>query len=636
MNIEKIIKNNTIEKEYVIVREMEDLITDIYKSKPDTDIIDDEKFMLYKIKPDDFNIKIHSTIDELIDRTLLPNFLLDIYDDLVFYGSKIRSCLVDSKQNNIEINKEIKWELFISTYIEIDDIDQKFLSAGYEKSETQYYKIHNSIIINFIVNKFKSAGEILLYNPYLTRFGIYRNEFICTAMFIIEYNLNIKHINSKKFDPKFGTEIDLFYLNKKTSKPKSTIFDLIKQKDYEGIVNLTEYNFNITFEDLTPIEFALKLYKQEECEIISNQLKLIIHELLRHVKFFRLPGFYAELIKLYEVDSEMYDILTNDEYKKIRTNIKPYKSITELNYSLLQFYIDQDNDTDFYKYIKLYTKKIDSHLVEYIYESNPKKIIITGIQKNYFNQSNIYKIILFSQDLEYIDLIEFDINIAMNYIDKIIENCLLRSFYFLYKKDQSILTFKNEDGYSILHNISQKNKFQEMIKLILTLNIDVLKIKNNDGLTPILYHCQQENYLIVQNIIDFINEKNKSLDKNKSLFDVDSNGNTILHLLSRSDKNLKLIKTFIYEHLELLDQVNNLNETAILVAAKNSAENILFFLKSLDANLSICDQYGNSIYHYICLNAIVLGSVIENKPNIFGYTPADYCEISAKYYYFLD
>jgi ankyrin repeat protein len=78
-----------------------------------------------------------------------------------------------------------------------------------------------------------------------------------------------------------------------------------------------------------------------------------------------------------------------------------------------------------------------------------------------------------------------------------------------------------------------------------------------------------------------------------------------------------------------------MNETPILIACKFGCEDIYFLLKSLNADLSIIDYYGNSVYHYICLNSLVIGSVIENKPNIFGYTPEDYCNISPSYYAFV-
>ena len=62
-----------------------------------------------------------------------------------------------------------------------------------------------------------------------------------------------------------------------------------------------KYKLDLTLNGLTPIEYAMKLYKSEECDIISHQLKLIIYELLDKVKFLRLPAFYANIIQLYEI-----------------------------------------------------------------------------------------------------------------------------------------------------------------------------------------------------------------------------------------------------------------------------------------------------------------------------------------------
>ena len=60
MNIEKIIKNNKIEKEYQIVKEMEDMIQNIYKNNVDTDILDDEKLLLYRVSENNnFNLKFY-------------------------------------------------------------------------------------------------------------------------------------------------------------------------------------------------------------------------------------------------------------------------------------------------------------------------------------------------------------------------------------------------------------------------------------------------------------------------------------------------------------------------------------------------------------------------------------------------
>ena len=619
MNIEKIIKNNKIEKEYLIVKEMEDMIQNIYKTNVDTDILDDEKLLLYRINENNiFNIVIYKTPNELLSNIELPNFLQEIYSNLIFYGSYIRTALIES-------NNEKNLELFISSYISIDNLDEKFISNGFEKSETGFYKKHSNLIIHFISNRFKSIGEVLLFNPYLTRFGIHNNDFIVSSMFIIEYNRNLKHINIKKLDPKFSTEIDLFHLKKKLEKKSDSIFDLIMKKDFSSFSDLLGFKLDDTKDGLTPIEFAIKLYKSEECDIISYQLKLIIYELLDKIKFVRQPGFYAEMIKLYEKDSKLYEILIG---KLDLSKFNNITTITELNYNLLQHYISIDDVDTFYSYLKLYVKKIDSKLIQLLYEKNPKKIITDGIKKKYFSLNNIYKLILYTQDLEYFDLIDFDMNIACNYVEDIIKNGLIRSFYFLFKQDKNIIQFKDSDGNTILHTIQDEGLYSDMIKLIITLDSSILFIVNDRGDTPLIYNAKQKKLKIVESII-------KNYSKPDLFEQINNDSDTIIHLLSNNNDNIKLIKMFIYDNLHLIDKVNNTNETPILIACKFGCEDIYFLLKSLNADLSIIDYYGNSVYHYICLNSMVIGSVIENKPNIFGYTPEDYCDISPSYYAFV-
>jgi len=642
MNIEKIIKNNKIEKEYGIVKEMEDMIQNIYKTNIDTDILDDEKLLLYRINSNNnFNICLYKTPQEILDGIILPDFLQEIYSDLIFYGSYVRTALINNKEN--QINEATNLELFISTYKIIDNLDEKFFSNSFEKSETGYYKKSGDIVIHFISTRFKSIGEVLLFNPYLTRFAIHRDEFIVSSMFIIEYNRNIKHINTRKLDPKFSTEIDLFHLKKKLEKKSETIFDLIARKDSIVIENLMKYKLDSTLNGLTPIEFALQLYKNEECDIISHQLKLIIYELLDKVKFLRLPAFYADIIRLNEKDPKMYEILTTDEYQNIADKVNGgtngvnggtngvnggTNGVSDLNYKLLEYYISIDDSDTFYLYLRLYVKKIDSIIIKILCNYNPKKIITEGIKKKCFNLNNIYKLILFTQDLEYCELIDFDVNIALNYIEEIVNRCLLRTFFYLFKQDSTIIQFKNSNGNTLLHRITESGSYCDMIKLIITLDPTILSMINDDGDTPLIFHIKQKNYKIVEFII-------KNYSKSELFEQRDNQLNIILHLLCNSNDNIKLIKMFIYDNLHLIDKVNNTNETPILIATKSGAEDIYFLLKSLNADITIVDDYGNSVYHYICLNSIVIGSVIENKPNIFGYTPEDYCDISTKYYAFV-
>ena len=85
---------------------------------------------------------------------------------------------------------------------------------------------------------------------------------------------------------------------------------------------------------------------------------------------------------------------------------------------------------------------------------------------------------------------------------------------------------------------------------------------------------------------------------------------------------------------DIINYQNKQYETPLIICAKASQENNLYFLRSINADMNLVDINGNSIYHYICLNELCIGMDIENKENIFGYKPSDYCKISTNYYYF--
>jgi ankyrin repeat protein len=239
-----------------------------------------------------------------------------------------------------------------------------------------------------------------------------------------------------------------------------------------------------------------------------------------------------------------------------------------------------------------------------------------------------------SQQLNYFNLIKFDINIAFNFIDKIIKKCLIKSFYYLYKQDKTIINLVNENNMTLMHQIEfseKKEVIEDMIKLLITLDETILNKKNNEGETPLLYHAKN-NVDICSILIKIIKEKNMT----KLFYDKTNNNDTILHILSSSNLNLKLIKEIIYDNMDLLNEINKHNETAILISCINSAEDIYYLLNGIGADITLCDKYENSIEHYICLNEMCIGMAMQNKENIFGYTPLDYCKISPSYYYFIN
>jgi hypothetical protein len=626
INIEKIIKNNKIEKEYNVIKDMEDKLTEIYQKNNDTDFMEENKLgLMYEIDDNKYLIKIHKNINDVLKYFNLDENII-INNNFVFTGATIRAVLTEKET--------YRKELFISSINNIDwstvikDLDK------YEQLDNVYFKKDKNYVINLCKKKYISPSEILLNGPYIKRFGYYNNKFYGSSMFIIEYNLKIKHMISNFIDPVFKKELDLFDLDYPNKKDKKDIFDIIDEKDYEFLVDLTSYDVNKTKNNLTCIEYAIKLYIEEECDIIQQQLKLIIFELLKNIKFIRNPGFYAELIKLDKYSIEMYEILINPDYIKLRKEINSFKSIDELNISILNYYIKNDMVDEFYLYIKLLYKKPSSEIFKNIIELNPKKIITEGINKNYFSEYNIYKIVLLSQNLNYINNFNFNINIAINFIDKIIKNCLTKSFYYLYKQDNSIINSIDSNNRSLLHQIqiSENEKLiEDMIRLIITLDENILTKTDISNNTPLLYHAINKNYKIVEILVKIIKEKNLTeLFKYKN-----NNGDTILHILTKSNENLKLIKKIIYDNIYLLNQTNNNNETPILLSCKNCAEDIYYLLKGLGADLNIIDIYGNLPDHYICLNEICIGMAIHNKENYFGFTPSDYCKISKKYYYFI-
>ena len=633
INIEKIIKNNRISKEYNVIKDMEDKLVEIYQKNNDADFLEENKMgLLYEIENDKYSIKIHKDIQEILTQFKLDENILNSKENFVFTGSAIRSVLSpkDSYRKELFIYSinNVNWNNIIK------NLD------SYEQLDNVYFKNNKNYVINLVKKPYISPSEVILNGPYINRFGLYNNVFYATPMFIFEYSIKIKYMKDDFIDPIFKKHVDLFDLEYPDSKIQDDIFNIIDKKDYESLMHLTSYDLNKTKNNLTCIEYAIDLYIKEECEIIQQQLKLIIYELLKHVKFQRNPGFYAELLKLDNYDLEMYEILINPEYLKLRQEIEPFKSIDELNLSILNYYILNDMVNEFYLYIKILCKKPSSDIFKKIIEVNPAKIINEGVKKKYFSEYNIYKIILLSQNLNYINLIKFDINIAMNFLDKIIKQCLTKSFYYLYKHDSTIINSVDSENRTLLHQITESDIKQneegvkgveDMIRLLITLDENLLSKRDIDNNTPLLYHALNNNYKICEILIKIIKEKNL----NKVFMDENNNKDTIIHILTKNNLNLKLIKLIIYDNIELLNKKNINNETPILISCKNSAEDIYYLLKGIVADLEITDIYGNLPDHYICLNEICIGMAIHNKSNIFGFTPSDYCKISQKYYYFI-
>ena len=643
-DIYDIIKNNKLDVEYNVLKEIEETIIDLYDKKMSSEIFNNNLLLLYELnKNNNINIKFYDEFD--INKYNLDEKILNNLDNIVFTGASIRHILVERNKYDKHL---IKNELYVNL---INDIDINLLIDNtYTESIDMYYKKYDDFVLYIKKEKFKNPSEVILSNYNLRRIGIYKNKFYVSSMFIADYNKFYETINSNLIDPVFNTHIDIFDILNHTSKNEQTIFDLINRKNFTEFTKkkFTKYDF-FNKDKLTPLEYTIRLFIEEQNDIIKSQLRLIILE-LNELNFQRPSIFYSYLINLEENDHELYEILLNSPKARLFQDIKleielDFKNIIDINNLILEYFIIKDKSDDFYNYLKYKNSddkniRIDQDIFNNIIKYDPKNIIINGIKNNFFSDRTKYKIILWTQNLDYLNLIgdDFNIDIAIGYINEIIENCFIKSFYFLYKVDNSILNILDDNGNNLLHNINQKNKYFDMITILLKLDDSLLFKKNKFGEIPLIKHIKNKNFDIITILINFIIDTN-----NDTIFEIiDNDKNNILHHLCsikdniNHDKIFDTIKKIILIKNDIINYQNKNYETPIIIATKNNHEDIIYFLKSMNCNMNLLDIFGNSVYHYICLNELCIGMAIENKENIFGYKPSEYCNISQNYYYFIN
>jgi hypothetical protein len=643
-DIYDIITNNKLDVEYNVLKEIEETIIDLYDKKMSSEIFNNNLLLLYELdKNNNINIKFYDEFD--INKYNLDKKIIDNIDNIVFTGASIRHILVERNRYDKHL---IKNELYVNL---INDIDINLLIDNtYTESIDMYYKKYDDFVLYIKKEKFKNPSEVILSNYNLKRIGIYKNKFYVSSMFIADYNKFYETINSNLIDPVFNTHIDIFDILNHTSKNEQTIFDLINRKNFTEFTKkkFTKYDF-FNKDKLTPLEYTIRLFIEEQNDIIKSQLRLIILE-LNESNFQRPSIFYSYLINLEENDQELYEILLNSPKARLFKDIKlelelDFKNINDINNLILKYFIIKDKSDDFYNYLKYKNGddkniRIEQDIFNNIIKYDPKNIIINGIKNNFFSDRTKYKIILWTQNLDYFNLIgdDFNIDIAIGYINEIIENCFIKSFYFLYKVDNSILNILDDNGNNLLHNINQKNKYYDMITILLKLDDSLLFKKNKFGEIPLIKHIKNKNFDIIAILINFIIDTN-----NDTIFEIiDNDKNNILHHLCSINDNINhdkiydTIKKIILIKNDIVNYQNKNYETPIIIAAKNNHEDIIYFLKSMNCNMNLLDIFGNSVYHYICLNELCIGMAIENKENIFGYKPSEYCNISQNYYYFIN
>lgn len=629
LDVPNLIKEGKIHNEITVIKQMEDMVTELFASGKKSSLTDKSDIFIWNIKStkiikiEDVNFSAFNTAFE-IDITKLKN--------VVITGSFIRSVFGDP-------TIPIKQELVIvplddSNLYEMIDVDD------YKETYTCYYKKLGGKTLNIIKKTYKSPSNVILSDKYFKRVGYFEGDIYVSSMFLIEYFKNIDVIKSNLRDPVYDVPLDTFDIYEKHTTKINTIFDMIERKDINAIIKFNKFDQNKMKNNMNCVEYTLNLYIKEECQIIKNCLRQTIL-FLNSRDYVRPPFLFAQTIGIQTSDPELYKLLSTINKYNLPENTT-LKNIDDINDFILNFLIMNDKDDNFFEYLKSTKTPLDKKLIDNIISYKPSKLIKKGIINDYFKEYITYKIILCTEELDYFKCLDvgFNIDIAVNFLEDIVSNGLIRSFYYLYKNDPSILYTKFEDNDNILHCIDERANFSDMIHLVIKLDKEgeLLNMTNDFNETPIVKQAKK-NPNIVKTFLELEESKPKKEEDDENFIDLDVSildrfGNSFLHNLCVNG-SIDTIKIAIREHPELLNLQNNALETPVLLAAKHAREDIFYMLHGAKADLSKADVFGNTTYHYVCKNEICIGMAIENIPNKFGFSPEDYCKISPLYYYFI-
>ena len=596
----------------------------------------------YYKKNQDYNESILKNISKLKTKFFNKNV------NVVATGPYIRSIIFPNSK--YKINKE-----FVFTIIS-DDIN---INNHLINNNNKTIVLINDLKIIINSNVFKSVSEFLLSNSYLDRICIHKGIIKVSRMFILELYKFLKIDNENdKIDPFLKKPRDLLCIYEKNNNSNLLVnmINLINYSDLERI-NIDEYcNSLINYDDsklgLTIIEYLLLKIKNEKNYMLKYNLKNILRELSKYT-FLRSPKYFYfinemdkdklnnNIFEILELNSYEYDIKNKKEIESliISNNTNIDSIINNINIDIIKRIILSDDSDNFILFLKNinYENRIFNNtksntgkkIIDLIIDNNSKSIINELIDNSIVNTHYKFYLCLMTENLnilEKIKNIENYNDILINYLEEILENGLLKSFYYLLKLDKNtIINYKSENNDNILHLLGNKNNSDYILDLILKLNINLVNERNNRDETPLHIYskkCYNEKILKLLNITEC---DYKLLDKDN---------NTFLHCLGNF--NYDKLKDIIKKTLSIVDYQNNNGETILIKAIKNNNENLFYILKGFNANMKIKDINGNTVYHYICHMGNCCGITIPFIENNYGYHPIDYCTISTNYYNFIN
>ena len=615
INVPQLIRLNQYINHLSAIKNYEDTIQKIFLNNKESSLTNNPFISLWKID------------NEYID--LFPNLInpdLSVFgmentetlNNVMIMGPYIRSCLITREENkNIKIRKEIYlYKNSEESWNDLIDLNQ------FEDKKNEYLLENDDFKLCLVKKKYKNPSHIIIQRDYLKRIGWMDGSFYVSSMFLIELQKHNKYILSKYKDPIMNVPYDPLEIYEIVNNDKSHPLKIIELIDYDNLTKISKKHLTKLYNGKTCIEHCFDNYIKEDHPMLLNQLKNMIMYLCG-LNYQRPPFLYAKMVLIDKTTPDLYNILKtiSNEYDIHDCDIT-IKNLEEINNIVFDIIIKNDDVHNFMDYLLFIKTKININLLNMIIKYDASKITTHIITNKLLDEHLTYYLILMTENLELIKLseIDFNIEIALNYLKDIIENSKLRSFYFLYEFDLSVICTLFENSQNILHLVKPIGQYDQFIELIIKLKPELIDLKDENKLTPVMYHAINTPIII-----------NKLINYTFDFTLTDLDGNTFFHYLCKNDA-IEQLKNVLKKYSELIDIPNNKSETPIILSCINKRENMFYILKGMGANLDATDCYGNTVYHYICANAMCLGIMINNIKNNFGLTPLDYCKVSHVYY----
>lgn len=635
INVPEIIKSNQYNRFTPAIKNYEDTLQKLLSNNKESSLLtNDPNIFLWKVESE--------MVPGFITTDTTPNSIEEIGAELfgleefnmiskniVITGPLVRSCLVLPTENtNVIIIKELYFYRCCD-----EQWDQIIDISNFENKKTEYVFELNDKKICLIKKKYKHPAHVILQHDYLKRVGYYNGSYYASSMFLIELQKHSELLGSKFSDPILNVPYDPLEIYKQKEKDRLHPTKIIEMTDFEELIKLSKKYFQKLYNNKTCLELCIDKYMTEDHSVILNQLLQMIVYITSLGNIQRPIILYALIVGLDKKSIDLFNYLKRlDNVYKISIDDKDFvnlniKSIDDINLYMLDNIIKNNNYEEFEDYLLFAKLKINKNIIDLVIKYNSeiiaKELVVPtrGLEKHL-----IYYLILMLENFELVKIIDFelDINIAVNYLKDVLENGKIRSFYFMYELDPTVLNSLFDENKNILHLIKPVGNYSDLTEIIIKLKPDLLNLKNSNKETPIMYHSKH-NPEIVKIILEY--------DFDYTLTDFD--GNTFLHLLCKCDYP-DILKLSLKRCPELIDMPNKKSETPIIICGQQNKENMFYVLKSMGANIKTTDLFGNTVFHYICSNSMCLGIVINNYPNYFGLKPSDYCKISNKYYTFVN